>query len=165
MEIWMPVSGYEYTYEVSNLGNVRSVDRWVDGRWKLGKLLAQRLNKGTGYPTVTLRYEIATVHTLVAAAFIGPRPTKHDVAHTDGDKTNNRVVNLRYATRKENCHDMVAHGTRTKRLSIEQVTEIKKSLLKFENQYDIANRYGIDQSNVSRIATGKNWGWLCVTSY
>lgn len=63
-----------------------------------------------GYPAVRLAGISAgfPVHRLVCEAFHGPKPTpKHEVAHWDGDKTNNTAPNLRWATHKENCQDTV----------------------------------------------------------
>lgn len=119
-EIWRPVVGWEGLYEVSSLGQVRSLDRWVDcGRYPtgqrivLGKTLKQeviwsgyhRVNLANGKPTHK------AVHVLVAEAFIGPRPTDMLVCHNDGDKTNNRPSNLRYDTASANVRDCVKHGT------------------------------------------------------
>jgi hypothetical protein len=50
------------------------------------------------------------VHSLVAEAFIGPRPIGLEVRHLDGDSTNNAVDNLRYGTHAENMQDRVKHG-------------------------------------------------------
>lgn len=51
------------------------------------------------------------IHRLVAQAFIGEAPDgKPFVAHYDGDKTNNNVENLRWASRSENEADKVRHG-------------------------------------------------------
>lgn len=51
-----------------------------------------------------------TIHSLVAAAFLGPRPDGCDVNHIDGDKTNNAASNLEYVTRKENMQHAMATG-------------------------------------------------------
>jgi hypothetical protein len=51
------------------------------------------------------------VHHLVLEAFVGPRPAGHEAAHGDGDKTNNALANLRWATPKENAADRYRHGT------------------------------------------------------
>ena len=118
-ERWKPVKGYEGIYEVSNHGRVRSLDRVVtysDGRVRRhkGKILSAPLSRD-GYPAVNLhtqgRLKKRTVHSLVAEAFVGPRPEGMEVCHNDGSKTNNHVDNLRYGTRSENMLDRVRHGT------------------------------------------------------
>lgn len=67
-----------------------------------------------GYPSVRLtingkRVRFA-VHRLVAVQYIGPRPTGCEVCHINGDKTDNRVENLRYGTAKDNAADRELHG-------------------------------------------------------
>lgn len=68
-----------------------------------------------GYLSVVLkdmdRRQNRTVHSLVAAAFYGPRPEGMETRHLDGNPANNRVENLRYGTQSENNLDRVSHGT------------------------------------------------------
>ena len=105
-EEWRPVKGFEGYYEVSNLGRVRSLDR-VDsvGRVRIGKILKQSA-KNNGYMHLVLSAngikKNAHAHRLVAQAFIPNPLNKMDVNHIDGDKTNNKVDNLEWATRSEN---------------------------------------------------------------
>nr|WP_232111245.1 HNH endonuclease signature motif containing protein [Nocardia wallacei] len=54
--------------------------------------------------------KLRTAHSLVAEAFIGPRPEGLQVCHNDGDPTNNMLANLRYDTPSENQTDIVRHG-------------------------------------------------------
>lgn len=119
-EVWLPVVGYEGLYEVSDWGRVRSVDRTIvdsigRSRFWPGKVLSFKPHPG-GRPVVGLtrggRSKTALVHTLVAAAFIGPRPKGSEVRHwPDPDPTNNRPSNLQYGTKSENMLDSVEHGT------------------------------------------------------
>jgi hypothetical protein len=68
---------------------------------------------GSGYRSAKLgRAAQVYVHHLVLEAFVGPRPAGRQAAHGDGDKANNVVTNLRWATRKENEGDKVRHGTK-----------------------------------------------------
>ena len=100
MEIWKDVVGYEGSYEVSNFGRVRSLDR-LDSRGHNLKGKALKLcEDGRGYEHVKLyregRASTKKVHQLVAESFIGPRPQKLVVDHIDNDPFNNRVENLQY---------------------------------------------------------------------
>jgi hypothetical protein len=120
METWRQVVGYEGAYEVSDVGNVRSITRWVPyGRYKgmtyKGKLL--RLTKlKNGYLTVKLAFAGYTrttyVHELVLKSFEGPRPyteARGEIRHLDGVKTNNVLSNLKYGTIQENVADRIRH--------------------------------------------------------
>ena len=118
-ELWTSVVGANF-YEVSTEGRVRSVDRVVATSHGQQSRRRGKVLRGTvasnGYPMVTIAYDdgtrrYRTVHTLVAEAFIGPRPTGAQVCHQDGDPLNARVTNLRYDTPAGNYSDAVAHGT------------------------------------------------------
>lgn len=114
-ETWKPVVGYEGAYEVSDLGNVRSLARMDRrGRRVKARTLASGI-AGNGYLLVSLwrdgRGESRMVHQLVAAAFLGPRPEGMDICHADGNRTNPAAANLRYDTRAANLADARAHGT------------------------------------------------------
>lgn len=105
-EEWRPVVGAA-RYQVSSMGSVRSANR---------VLVAHSRPDPPFYPMVHVRLDdgrkvTKTVHSLVAAAFLGPRPEGLVVRHLDGDATNNSVTNLRYGTHSENLLDQVAHGT------------------------------------------------------
>lgn len=118
-ENWLPVVGYEGVYEVSDLGRVRTVKRKVqttDGR---RRTVPARIRKGSvkasGHVKVSLwrdnRETTAHVHTLVAEAFIGPRPEGMYACHNNGDPTDNRVGNIRWGSPSSNSYDKRAHGT------------------------------------------------------
>jgi hypothetical protein len=173
-EVWKAVPGYEGLYEVSDMGRVRSLDRVVErlGRW--GKVVAQRVagrvmrpgpHKG-GYGLLHLYgargRRTATVHGLVAAAFLGPRPEGSDVCHNDGNPKNCRLDNLRYGTRAENDADKDRHGTRplgeahaAAKIDERAVAEIRA--LRGAPQKEIADRFGVTFSNVSAIQLRKSW--------
>jgi hypothetical protein len=102
-ERWREVPSASGAYQVSNLGRVR---RSRPGpRTRVGLILSQSRDH-RGYARVGLWVEgknsFRTVHSLVAEAFIGPRPTGLEVNHKDGDKLNNQAENLEYMTRLEN---------------------------------------------------------------
>ena len=122
-EVWKPIPGYNH-YEVSNLGNVRSIDRWLRFgrteklRFTKGRILRKCRNDG-GYEQITLNRRTGChVHQLVLLAFVGPRPKGMEALHGDGNKANNRLDNLRYGTRSENQLDRRNHGTSNNRFRL-----------------------------------------------
>ena len=114
-EEWKPIPGYEGSYEVSDIGRVRSLNRLDSrGRRRDGRLMKQTAAK-SGHRFVSLCIDGVRrrwgVHTLVLEAFVGPRPTLHDSCHWNDDPTDNRLANLRWGTRSENRLDCVRNGT------------------------------------------------------
>lgn len=174
-EEWRPVPGFEGQYEVSSGGRVRSCARRLPflskrGQWCVRvtapRLLAvQRIN--SGYAVVHLHHEnirrARTVHSLVAAAFIGPRPKGYDVAHRDGDRQHNAVSNLRYATRSENHADKRAHGTLAAGSRIRQakLTEAGiptiRSLRGVMPAVAVGRVFGVGGKAIGRIWNGETW--------
>ena len=118
-EVWREVVGWEGFYEVSDRGNVRSVDRVItysngSTRLQKGKNLKPYLRKN-GYTQVGLRRPGAKpvtgrVHQMVMESFVGPPPEGMEVCHNNGDRYDNRLENLRYGTTSENTADQVKHG-------------------------------------------------------
>lgn len=111
LEIWRDVVGYEGYYQVSNMGNVRSIDRWVTSktgvkRFYKGVAIKQNVNPVSGYYQVGLRkkgkHKTFRVHCLVAMAFLENEAGLSDVDHIDCDKSNNTVNNLRYVSHADN---------------------------------------------------------------
>lgn len=111
-EVWKDVLGYEGYYQVSNLGNVRSLNYNSTGRVQL---LSPNVVRN-GYMQVLLCVNSIRnkqyVHRLVATAFI-PNPNNlPQVNHLNECKTDNRADNLQWVTPKDNC----MYGTRNKRV-------------------------------------------------
>lgn len=123
VERWSPVKSWEGFYEVSDKGQVRSLDRVVTyctgvQRKHKGKILRQKEHtRGYGHKQVTLecqnRKETSCVHSLVLEAFVGPPPPGFEACHKDSDPSNNCVENLYWGSRTQNRRDrMVAeHGS------------------------------------------------------
>lgn len=121
-EVWRPVKGYEGLYEVSNLGNVRSLDRHV----KIGKgygLLKGKPMKtftnSTGYLRVGLckdnKDKKYLVHRLVADAFCeNPDRERFNVVdHINTDTLDNRAINLRWCDTAGNLANPISRKRRS----------------------------------------------------
>lgn len=110
-EAWNPLVGFEGRYEVSNLGRMRTLSMYR--RSGTGRVL-RPWSTSRGYLSVSLRTpggrRSVSVHRAVLAAFVGPCPVGMEVAHGNGNKQDNRLSNLRYATPRENIRDREAHG-------------------------------------------------------
>ena len=108
-EIWKNIEGYEGYYQISNLGQIRSLDRklWNGQAFHLrkGKILKSFIRKN-GYKNVVLsknsQLKNFMIHRLVAEIFISNPKNKKDVNHLNGIKIDNRVDNLEWCTRSEN---------------------------------------------------------------
>lgn len=131
---WKPVKDFEGYYEVSDDGEVRSLDRPVRSRWGgermiKGVVLKQATSK-KGYKTIVLHknklWYQKQVHRLVAEAFI-PNPLNlPQVNHKDTDKANNKVDNLEWITGVDNIRHAFANGCfkRTQR-KVEHAREVQ----------------------------------------
>lgn len=120
-ERWLPVVGWEGSYEVSDLGRVRSVDRLIKHsyggyRHLRSRIIRQRPGlKNSAHLKVSLSRQGVNhhrwVHRLVLESFVGPCPDGMEGCHENGDPTDTRLTNLRWDTRSANSRDAVRHGT------------------------------------------------------
>ena len=113
-EQWDALPGYEGIYEVSDLGDVRSLDRRDSrGNRIAGRVLRQFRDAG-GYHMVNLsvngHFDRRMVHQLVLETWSGRRPDGLVARHLNDDKDDNRLVNLRWGTQRENARDCVRNG-------------------------------------------------------
>lgn len=173
-EEWRDVVGSNGAYQVSNMGGVRSKTRTVkhkNGRpstTRSGKLLKPGI-ASHGYKTVSINGKSRTVHSIVLEAFVGPRPSsRHECRHIDGVKTNCNLNNLSWGTYEENQRDKVKHGTSNRcrgyKLTSDDVIEIR-NIIKSKDRgnptyLQIGLEFGVSQSTIHNIGTGKSWGWL-----
>lgn len=155
------VENTEGGYQVSNLGNVRTLK--ITGSWKIGepKPLKQYTDIG-GYKLVTFwcngKRKDQKVHRLVAAAFVDNPLSKPFVNHKDNNRINNRWDNLEWCTMAENIAHSARQGRMSSKLGIPEVDNIRKHLnMKCLNMAEIAYCHGISATTVANIRDGRTW--------
>lgn len=170
-EIWRDIEGFEGHYQVSNLGRVRSLDRIITdttsgysrSRVFKGSILNPIIRKN-GYCSVVLSDRKSyLIHRLVLLSFIGKDNSKVFVNHKNGIKEDNRLVNLEWATRKQNMNHAFNTGLAhsgdkcyNSKLTNEDVREM---LLNNENlsMNQLASKYNITYSSVYKIVKRHTW--------
>lgn len=124
-EEWKVIPGWEGYYEASNIGNIRSIKRYLEvphphnGMLYIrpygGKLLSPKTGDG-GYLYVNLwrdnQGHMRAVHRLVCGAFTGYIPENLVCNHIDSVRSNNNISNLEFVTQKENLSHARAIGSR-----------------------------------------------------
>jgi len=102
-----------------------------------------------------------TVASLVAAAFIAPRPEGALVLHGDGNSKNNHISNLRYGTHVDNMGDARLHGTLTQgeKQWLAKLTADEVKFIRITNLSGVylAGQYGVTPACISAIRQRKNW--------
>jgi len=173
VETWKPVRGFE-NYLVSNLGNVKSIQRVVyysNGHRALRKeRIKKQRTTWNGRKEIQLHDDGVSkfflVHRLVAFAFLGDPPDKYEVNHKDGNPLNNNLSNLEWVSRSYNNHHSWVIGLKNQdgvknpssKLTNEDVIVIK-NLLKggVLSQVQIAEKFKVSSSLISQIHSRRIW--------
>ena len=163
-ETWKPIAGYEGLYEISNFGRVKSLSKVIGRRVKGETLLKVRISP-YGYKMVSLCKEgkvfNASIHRLIADAFIPNPENKTQVNHKDGNKLNNDIKNLEWCTPSENInhayktglHDLKKHGRTGKR---KPLTQEQRDLISLRTKEAMKNP--IIRKKISDARLGKKRG-------
>jgi hypothetical protein len=160
IERWVAIQGYRGAYEVSDQGRVRTVKE---------PRIKSQCSSRTGYKKVTLYTKSkglwCLVHQLVLIAFSGVRPKKHCGAHLNGNKQDNRAINLKWVTYKENSLHRVLHGTdcagekngRAKLKNLDAI-QIRRRFYSGELVWAIHKDYPfVNYCAIKRVAHGITW--------
>lgn len=157
MEIFKDIKGYEGLYQVSDLGNIKSLDRTVvysngGKHYHKGKALKPCSDDG-GYLFVCLnkqdRGRARRIHQLVCEAFLGYIPNGHGSAvnHINFNRQDNRLINLEVVTQRENTNQKHIKSSSeyvgvswskkaNKWVSNIWINRKQKNLGTFKNEYD-----------------------------
>ena len=174
-EEWKDVEGYEGCYQVSNLGNIKSLSKTVNGRHR-PEIYLKQMETEDGYLKVFLcKSGIQTkhlVHRIVAKAFVNnPNPGAfNQINHKDENPKNNVAENLEWC----DCTYNVNYGTRTERarrsnsgenslkhkLKNNDVLLIRAVYHPHDKEFGavpLAKKFGVSRSTIERAAKHKSW--------
>lgn len=159
-EIWKPVIGFEALYEVSNLGNIKSL--------RAGKVLKRIINNH-GYCRVGLysknKYSQFQVHRLVAIHFIPNPENKPCINHKDSNKLNNHYSNLEWVTIAENIHHNMRVNRHPHGETCGAAILTEKQVLSIREEYStgrigtrlLAKKLGISRGCLMGVIKRRNW--------
>ena len=153
------IEGYEGLYTIDEDGVIRSSARNIE----------MKHNCSGPYKKINLyrdgKYKSFLVHRLIATAFLPNPDNKREVNHIDGDKHNNSINNLEWATPSENVNHALKTGLRVPTRAHKKLTEKDASFIRElcaagMYQRTVARLMGISQRNVSKIVTRKTFAYL-----
>ena len=169
MEEWKDIEGFEGVYQVSSLGRVKTLDRYLTASYGSKQFRKGQIIKGVvmpnGYLVVGLwrnnKSKSQYVHRLVAKAFIPNPNSLAQVNHKDEDKSNNCVSNLEW------CDHLYNHnyGTIKQRISqsnlaLQKGTRIAQYkgdelIAIYANSLEASKQTGIDSSAIRKVCLGR----------
>lgn len=180
-ELWKDVVGYEGYYQVSNLGNIKGLERVVASRSNCTQLLKEKVLAHYTHRCGYVRYNLTkhnhvktmSGHLLVAKAFISNPENKPTINHKDGNKTNNAVSNLEWCTYSENTRhayktnlfpDFQNLGDKNGRskLTTEIVLTIRECFRQYDGMkqlflFDMAELFDSSKTTILRIVNQTHW--------
>lgn len=157
-EIWKIIPGYS-PYFASNLGRIKRNNIILKGNIQ---------NNGYNYISISVNGEIRNIrtHRLIAYTFLKTRK-KDGINHKDGNKLNNRIDNLEWATCKQNMRHAkklgLLKGPQGEKQHMSKLTDMKViNIRKLYNtgeftQNNLAKKYKVHQTNIHYIVSRKKW--------
>jgi len=176
--IWIDIGGYEGLYQISSYGKIKSVARRSSPYNNNGTTTTNtvrsrilKLTKNRGYYRVCLCKKgvskVYPIHRLVAIAFISNLDNKPEINHKNGIKTDNRIENLEWCTRKENADHASKNGLYNSekgadrynaKLGEKEVLEIRKKYKpRIYTMPMLAKEYKVSKSCIQGIVERTRW--------
>lgn len=173
-EVWKDIKGYEGYYQISNFGNARSLDRWVNRNGTLIFVFGQMIkpiNQSIGYLQIALnidgKVQKKYIHRLVMETFNPTDNPELEINHIDENKENNMITNLEWVTHKENINKIskyiVARENNQKQKlerreawikyrdrNIPPKEVLEKQLFEYKNFVALGKLYGVTDNAVRR---------------
>ena len=156
MEEWRDIKGYEGLYQISNKGNIKSLNYKRTGKEKI----REGTIDNTGYKIISLckngKVKKYLIHRLVAEAFLPNPDNLPQVNHKDENKLNNNVENLEWCTQEYNCN----YGTRNEKIDgrpRKKIICVETNEI-FDSSKDVINRMFNGKGHfdtISKCCTGK----------
>jgi len=177
MEKFKDIINYENSYQISNFGRVKSLDRRINclgenGRIIKGSFIKSHKNK-PGYFAVMLhknnKYKHHSIHRLVALAFIPNPESKPVVNHKNGIKTDNSIENLEWCTYSEDRKHAYDTGLKKGAMigKFGKDNPFSKPILQLSLSGELIKEHhglmeaeretGISHSNISKVCSGAKW--------
>ena len=169
-EEWKNIKGYEGLYQVSNLGNVKSVDRIIKRSTSEMKLKSKNMSQyigNSGYPMISLctngQCKRHLVHRIVATAFLPNPLNKAYVNHIDGNKQNSNLENLEWSTPTENSIHAHNHGLanvgkgekhRSAKLTVDKVKYIRESSKTIK---ELSLMFNVSKQAIRDVKMKRSW--------
>jgi len=158
IEIWKPIKDYEGLYEVSNLGNVKSLNYLRTGEERILKPDKDKL----GYLRISLckngKIKRFKIHRLVAMMFLENPENKPFINHIDCDPSNNNVNNIEWCTPKENIQYASKLGRIKSGKEIIPVVAINLTTGEqtcFNSQYEASRQLNLYVPNINKVLKGR----------
>ncbi|KKN42124.1 hypothetical protein LCGC14_0716280 [marine sediment metagenome] len=168
-EIWKDIKGYEGLYQVSDLGEIKSLDRVIYSKFRSiqtfkGRIL-RKLIHNNGYVSIMLSKKGITkrfiIHRIVAKSFILNLQNKKEVNHKNLIKGDNRAENLEWVTPKENMKhadkniDLYQKGSLNKRSkSCIQISLDGLLVGMYGSRNEAFRKTGVNAAHISDVISG-----------